>query len=149
MVSVVSCYVSRTCVWAEIIIIRGRSRAVATSRMECFVIIVKGIQPLTIIIKHSILNVAAALDPPLIIKTRMNFNVSPKVVVNVNNNENSENIACLYVVRWVDELSTVALFVWSSLVLLPGWFKYLLSSMFFLQYFLIQFRHNLCHYIYN
>ena len=33
--------------------------------MELFVIIVSGFQPLTIITKCSILNVAAALDPPL------------------------------------------------------------------------------------
>ena len=44
---------------------RGGSRAAATSKMECFVIIVNGWKPLTIITKHSILNVAAALDPPL------------------------------------------------------------------------------------
>ena len=44
---------------------RGGSRAAATSKMECFVIIVNGFQPLTIITKHSILDVAAALDPPL------------------------------------------------------------------------------------
>ena len=44
---------------------RGGSRAAATSRMECLVIIVNGFQPLTIVTKHSILDVAAALDPPL------------------------------------------------------------------------------------
>ena len=33
--------------------------------MECFVTIVNGFQPLTIITKHSILDVATALDPPL------------------------------------------------------------------------------------
>ena len=33
--------------------------------MERFVIIVNGFQPLTIITKHSILDGAAALDPPL------------------------------------------------------------------------------------
>ena len=44
---------------------RGGSRAAATSKMERFVIIVNGFQPLTIITKHSILDVAAALDPPL------------------------------------------------------------------------------------
>ena len=33
--------------------------------MECFVIIVNGFEPLTIITKHSILDVAAALNPPL------------------------------------------------------------------------------------
>ena len=44
---------------------RGGSRAAATSRMECFVIIVNGFQPLIIITKRSILDVAAAPDPPL------------------------------------------------------------------------------------
>ena len=48
------------------IIIRGGSRTAATSKMECFVIIVNGWKPLTIITKHSILDVAAVLDPPLI-----------------------------------------------------------------------------------
>ena len=45
---------------------KSGSRADATSKMECFVIIVSGWKPLTIITKHSILDVAAALDPPLI-----------------------------------------------------------------------------------
>ena len=45
--------------------IRGGSRAGATSKMERFVIIVNGFQPLTIIIKRSILYVTAVLDPPL------------------------------------------------------------------------------------
>ena len=45
--------------------IRGGSRTVATSKMKRFVIIVNGFQTLTIITKHSILDVAAALDPPL------------------------------------------------------------------------------------
>ena len=44
---------------------KGGSRAAATSKMECFVIIVSSFQPLTIITKHSTLDVAAALDPPL------------------------------------------------------------------------------------
>ena len=44
---------------------RGGSRAAATSKMECFVIIVNGWKPLTIITKRSVLDVAAALDPPL------------------------------------------------------------------------------------
>ena len=44
---------------------RGESRAAATSKMERFVIIVNGWKPLTIITKHSILDVAAALDLPL------------------------------------------------------------------------------------
>ena len=42
---------------------RGGSRAAATSKMERFVIIVNGFQPLTIIItKRSIFDVAAVLD---------------------------------------------------------------------------------------
>ena len=45
--------------------VRGGSRTAATSKMERFVIIVNGLQPLTIITKRSILDVAAALDPPL------------------------------------------------------------------------------------
>ena len=45
--------------------IRGGSRAAATCKMERFVIIVNGFQPLTIITKHPILDVEAILDPPL------------------------------------------------------------------------------------
>ena len=52
----------------KIDLIRGGSRAAATSKMDCFLIIVNGFQPLTIITKHSILDVAAALDPPLLVK---------------------------------------------------------------------------------
>ena len=47
--------------------IRGGSRAAATSKMEYFVIIVNGFQPLTLITKYSILDFAAALDPLLMI----------------------------------------------------------------------------------
>ena len=43
----------------------GGSRAAATSKMKCFVIIVNGFQPLTIITKYSMLDVAGALDPLL------------------------------------------------------------------------------------
>ena len=45
--------------------LRGGSRTAATSNMECFVMIINGWKPLTVITKHSILDVAAALDPPL------------------------------------------------------------------------------------
>ena len=44
---------------------RGGSRAATTSKRERFVIIVNGFHPLTIITKRFILDVAAALDPPL------------------------------------------------------------------------------------
>ena len=50
-------------------ITRGGSRAAAASKMECFVIIVNGFLPLTIITKHSILDVVAALDPSFIMTT--------------------------------------------------------------------------------
>ena len=49
----------------KISIARGGSRTAATSKMERFVIIVNGFQPLTIITKRSIFDVAAVLDPPL------------------------------------------------------------------------------------
>ena len=44
---------------------RGGSRSASTSKMEHFVIIVTGFQPVTIITKRSILDVAALLDPYL------------------------------------------------------------------------------------
>ena len=47
-------------------LIRARSKTAATSKMERFVIIVKGFQPLNIITKCSILDVAAVLDRPLL-----------------------------------------------------------------------------------
>ena len=44
---------------------RGGSRTAPTSTMEHFVIIVNGWKPLTIITRHSFLDVAAVSDPPL------------------------------------------------------------------------------------
>ena len=58
-------YVTMRC-WGTGAINRGESRAAATSKIECFVIIVNGFLPLTIITKHSILDIAAALEPPLV-----------------------------------------------------------------------------------
>ena len=49
------------------IIFRGGSRTAVTSKTERFVIIVNGCKPLTIITKHSVLDVAAVLDPSLYI----------------------------------------------------------------------------------
>ena len=43
----------------------GGSRTAATSKMERFVIMVNGLKSLSIIAKHSILDVATVLDPPL------------------------------------------------------------------------------------
>ena len=48
--------------------IRGGSRTAATSKMELFVIIFNGFQPLTIVTKCSILAVTAVLDLSLMIK---------------------------------------------------------------------------------
>ena len=45
---------------------RGGSRAAATSKTERFVIIVNDFQPSIIVTKHSMLDVAAAPDPPLL-----------------------------------------------------------------------------------
>ena len=45
--------------------LRSGFRTAATSKLECFEIIVNGWKPLTIITKCSILDVTAALDPPL------------------------------------------------------------------------------------
>ena len=52
------------------IILRGSSRGAATSKMECFVIIV---EPLTIITNHSILDVGAVLDLPLILSSLLSI----------------------------------------------------------------------------
>ena len=56
---------------------RGGSRTAATSKMEHFAIIVNGWKPLTIITKRSILDVAAALDPPL--RTTVDYDYIPKL----------------------------------------------------------------------
>ena len=42
--------------------LRGGSRTAATSKMVCFVIIVNGWKPITVITKRSFLDIAAALD---------------------------------------------------------------------------------------
>ena len=49
---------------------RGESGTVATSKMEPFVIIVNSWKPLTVITKSSTLDVAAVLDPPLMLERR-------------------------------------------------------------------------------
>ena len=50
---------------------RDGSRTAATSKVELFVIIVNGFQPLTIITKSSTLDVAAVLDPSLMLLTTL------------------------------------------------------------------------------
>ena len=50
----------------HVYLLRGGSRAAATSKMERIAITVYGFQPLTIITKRSILDVATVLDPPLL-----------------------------------------------------------------------------------
>ena len=48
-------------------VVRGGSSAAATSKMERFVIIINGLQPLITVTKRSILDFAAALDSPLVV----------------------------------------------------------------------------------
>ena len=48
--------------------VRAGSRTAATSKMELFVIILNGFQPLAIITKSSILDAAAVLDLPLMVR---------------------------------------------------------------------------------
>ena len=71
---------------------RGGSRAAATSKMECFVII----QPLTIIRKHFILGVAAALDQPLKTDTE-SFNEIRKL------KEQNKNFDISWVILWIHQ----------------------------------------------
>ena len=52
---------------------RGGSRTAATPKGERFVIIVNAYKPLTIITKRSILDVAAALDPPMMANFALRF----------------------------------------------------------------------------
>ena len=52
-------------IFITLAVIRGGSSTAATSKMKRFMIIVNGFKPLTIITKHSILDVATVLDPPL------------------------------------------------------------------------------------
>ena len=58
---VLQCYLS-----INYYISRGGSRTSATSKIDRFLIIVNGFQPLNIITKRSILDVTVVLDPPLI-----------------------------------------------------------------------------------
>ena len=60
-------------------VLRSGSRAAATSKMERFVIIVNGWKLLTIITKRSILDVAAALDPLLVLYCVRNLKQRNKV----------------------------------------------------------------------
>ena len=60
---------------------RGGSKAAATSKMECFVTIVNGWKPLTIITRHSILDVAAALDPPLVPGSNLPISTNSNIIV--------------------------------------------------------------------
>ena len=56
-------------------VFRDGSRTAATSKMDIFVIIVNGFQPLTVITKGSILDVAAVLDPPLVLSLFLYFSL--------------------------------------------------------------------------
>ena len=63
--------------------LRAGSRAAATRKIERFVITVNGFQPLPIIIRRSILDVAAVLDPPrldLTFKCRKLIKIMPTLL---------------------------------------------------------------------
>ena len=60
--------------------LRGGSRAAATSKVECFVVIVNDFQPLTIITKRSILDVTAVLDLDLHMVLKLDY--SPSILKN-------------------------------------------------------------------
>ena len=62
-----------------LVVIRVGSRTAATSKMERFVIIVNDWNPLTVITKPSILDVAAVLDSPLVIDFGMKIRNSVMV----------------------------------------------------------------------
>ena len=77
---------------------RSRSRTATTSKMKLFVIIVNGFQPLTIITKWSILDVATVLDPPLLvirwlkIRWRLDVTKASKKVFGVSLKINNDRI---------------------------------------------------------
>ena len=78
---------------------RGGSRAAASSKMECFAIIVYDFQPLTIITKHSILDIAAALDPPLvstILKKRQSCHILFNAIMVYTKRHNIAQITSAY-----------------------------------------------------
>ena len=70
---------------------RGGSRTAATSKMELFVIIVNGWKPLTIITKYSILDVAEALDLPLV-KFNENFRLALCIDMNTEVRKNAKKL---------------------------------------------------------
>ena len=72
--------------------IKSGSRTAATSKMERFVAIVNGFQPLTIITKRSILDVAAVLDPPLDITETPDMQQQSDDVMKFNSKTEEENM---------------------------------------------------------
>ena len=70
----------------ENVLFRGGSRTAATSKMERFVIIVNSFQPLTIITKRPILDVAVVLDPPLLFQRRIQLCQTYKMEVHGKSN---------------------------------------------------------------
>ena len=65
-------------------ITRGGSRTAETSKMERFLIMVNGWKPLNFITKRSILDVAAALDPPLITSISRSLKIVSKWTQEIN-----------------------------------------------------------------
>ena len=94
---------------------RGGSRTAATSKMEHFLITVNGFQPLIIITKCSILDIAAGLDPPLMWTLRLSCHFD------VTTRTNSTDVVAIVIVfnyNFVFILFSVILFSIMLLLLL-------------------------------
>ena len=91
---------------------RGGSRTTATSKMERFVIIVYGFQPLTNVTKRSILGVAATLDLPLkipntsrLFKTDYKTKVAEIENKMLNNNQHKPPLSmCAFIERYSENM---------------------------------------------
>ena len=98
---------------------RGGSRTVATFKIEIFVTIFNKLEPLTIVTKSSILDVAAALDLPLLLQrnentledtkqySMMRREQIHKLQSQTNLNQiNSKLNGCKKKEKWMDALTT-------------------------------------------
>ena len=86
---------------------RGGSRTAATSKMELFVIIVNGFQPLTMITKSSMLDVATVLDPPLDQYTLKCFTLSEKKQLNDHELAFLNRVLTIWDIRWPITTTTI------------------------------------------
>ena len=96
-----------------VMIDRGESRTAATSKMEIFVILINGFQPLTIITKCSILDVTAVLDPPLMdVGKKHPVNPTPYCFLPVISRNWLHVLYCLYTCENLFRFSNFSTFIW-------------------------------------